>query len=201
MINLALLCNTLVLLHWARVTLVMNTSENSREELCAHDLAQPWTQLQISRASFLYLVNVHEVQELRAALTRGVLPPDFEAKLAKLAEGDLMHRFVTRNCRRFVNLLLAAQSGLFKEPSQADCERLLRVLAYVRKDDDALADYKPRGFSDDQQEVRAAMTELHPLLKSFKAWRLCHQVPGMWLNYAMEPRPADFSLRNTDGPC
>jgi hypothetical protein len=52
----------------------------------------------------------------------------------------------------------------------------------VRKDDDAIADYKPGGFVDDQQEVRAATQQLGPLLTSFKAWRLRHQVPRMWLH-------------------
>jgi hypothetical protein len=127
------------------------------------------------------MVNAHELQELRAALAHGALPLDFQAKLARLAEGDLTHRFIEQNCRLFAALLVAARDGSFAAASRADCERLLRVLAYVRKDDDAIADYKPGGFMDDQREVRAATTELHPLLQSFKAWRLRHQVPGMWL--------------------
>ena len=52
------------------------------------------------------------------------------------------------------------------------------MLAYVRKDDDAIPDYLPSGFMDDQQEVRAAAMELGPLLQAFKAWRLCHLVPA-----------------------
>ena len=132
------------------------------------------------RSGALHLVSPHEMQELREALGRGVLPPDLEAKLARLAEGDLMHRCLARNSRLIAALLLAARAGFFKEASPADCERLLRVLAYVRKDDDAIADYRIGGFMDDQQEMRTAMTELQPLLKAFKAWRLRHQVPGMW---------------------
>jgi hypothetical protein len=134
------------------------------------------------RPSSLYLVSAHELQELSATLARGELPSDFEAKLMRLAEGDLIHRFLAGNCRLFAALLVAAQDGLFKEANRAVCERLLRVLAYVRKDDDAIADYKAGGFLDDHQEMRAATTELEPLLKSFKAWRLRHQVPGMWLH-------------------
>jgi hypothetical protein len=143
-------------------------------------LAQPKTQRPALRPSALHLVSAHELKELRAALARGALPLDFEAKLTRLAEGDLVHHFLAQNCRLFTALLLAAQEGLFKEASRADCERLLCLLAYVRKDDDAIADYQPGGFMDDQEEVRAAMSELEPLLKSFKAWRLCHQVPRMW---------------------
>ncbi len=130
--------------------------------------------------SALHLVTAHELEELRAALARGELPRDFEAKLNRLAEGDLTHRFLARNCRLFSALLHAAQQGLFKQASRADCERLLRVLAYVRKDEDAIPDYQAGGFVDDQQEVRTATTELQPLLDAFKAWRLRHQVPAMW---------------------
>jgi hypothetical protein len=57
---------------------------------------------------------------------------------------------------------------------------LLRVLAYVRKDDDAIPDNRPDGFVDDQQEIRAMLNEMGGLLQSFKMWRLRHQVPEMW---------------------
>jgi hypothetical protein len=160
----------------------MNTLEYGTAEYYTHDRGQLSEQHFASRSSSLHLVSAHEVQALRDAMDRGELPPDFEAKLVRLAEGDLIHRFLARNCRLFAALLLAAQAGSFKEASRADCERLLRVLAYVRKDDDAIADYRIGGFMDDQQELRMVMTELHPLLKSFKAWRLRHQVPGMWLH-------------------
>jgi hypothetical protein len=165
----------------------MNTRQNSTVEFCADGLAQAGALSQTLRPSFLYLVNEHELEELRDALARGVLPPDFEAKLERLEQGDLMHRFVARNCRLFAALLLADRNGFFKEPSRANCERLLRVLAYVRKDEDAVPDYKPGGFTDDQREVLAAVTDLHRLLKSFKAWRLRHQVPGMWLGPTLQP--------------
>jgi hypothetical protein len=160
----------------------MKTCGDSTVQHYIHEPVQPGTQPPVFRPGYLYLVGAHELQELREALTRGVLPLDFEAKLARLAEGDLIHRFLARNCHLFVALLLAAQSGFFKEASPADRERLLRVLAYVRKDDDAIADYRTGGFMDDQQEMRTAMMELQPLLKSFKAWRLRHQVPAMWLH-------------------
>ncbi len=128
------------------------------------------------------MVGAHELHELRAALARGELPPDLEAKLARLAGGDLMHSILARDCRLCAALLLAARNAWFKDARPADVERLLRVLAYVRKDDDAIADYRVNGFMDDQQEMRAAMAEMHPLFKSFKAWRLRHQVPAMWLH-------------------
>ena len=128
----------------------------------------------------LHLITAHDVQGLRGALVQGRLPEDFEAKLAKLARGSLSDRYVEQNCRLFFALLLAAQEGSFIEATPSDRERLLRVLAYVRKDDDAIPDYLPGGFADDQQEVRAATTELRPMLQAFKVWRLRTQVPGMW---------------------
>ena len=118
---------------------------------------------------------------MRTALAKGRLPLDFEAKLARLHEGDLIHRYVEQNSRLFFVLLLAALESLFTESTLAQRERLLRVLAYVRKDDDAIPDYRRSGFLDDQQEVRAAAMELAPLLNAFKVWRLRHQVPAMWL--------------------
>jgi hypothetical protein len=134
------------------------------------------------RPSALGMVNDHELQALRGVLARGTLPSDFETKLIRLAEGDLTQRFVEQNCRVFIALLLATWDGSFKGASSTDSERLLRVLAYVRKDEDAVADYRSGGFVDDQQEVRAATQELNPLLASFKAWRLRHQVPRMWVH-------------------
>jgi hypothetical protein len=132
------------------------------------------------RPSFLYLASAHELRELREALARGSLPLDLQTKLARLEGGDLIQRYLAHHCRLFGALLLAAQKGAFKDARPEQCERLLRVLAYVRKTDDAVPDYRPDGFLDDQQEVRAALEQLHPLVNSFKSWRLRHQVPAMW---------------------
>jgi uncharacterized membrane protein YkvA (DUF1232 family) len=128
----------------------------------------------------LHLITAHDVQGLRNALVQGRLPVDLEAKLARLAGGSLSDRYVEQNSRLFFALLLAALQGSFIKATPSDRERLLRVLAYVRKDDDAIPDYLPGGFTDDQQEVRAVTTELNPLLQDFKIWRLRHQVPSMW---------------------
>ena len=127
----------------------------------------------------LRLVTAHEIHELSDALAKGHVPRDLETKLMKLALGDLGRRYIERNCRMIIALLQAAQQGSFGA-SREECERLLRVLAYVRKDDDAIADYRPDGFADDQQEIRVVATELDPVFQSFKSWRLRHQVPGMW---------------------
>lgn len=128
----------------------------------------------------LHLVSVHELQDLRQWLARGADPPDFELKLHSLSRGDLAHRSLAQNCRTIVELLRAVYEGSYKGATSANCDRLLRALAYVRKDDDAIPDYRPDGFKDDLQEMRLLTSDLHSLLHDFKAWRLRHQVPAMW---------------------
>jgi hypothetical protein len=157
-------------------TLERNVSEDSVVSPIWASAVRP-----ASRPSYLFLVTEHELGELRIALAKGNLPLDLEAKLTKLAGGNLGHHFLQQNCQTFIALLLAAQDGSFKGASRAECERLLRVLAYIRKDDDAMPDYRRDGFADDQAEVRAVTSEFGPLLQGFKAWRLCHQVPAMWV--------------------
>lgn len=129
---------------------------------------------------FLHLVTPHELLELRDALLDARVPRDLELKLTRLSGGSLLHRFVEQNSRLITALLIAAYSGSFREANRPSLERLLRVLAYVRKDDDANPDYRPDGLVDDQQEIRAMLNEMGDLLQSFKMWRLRNQVPEMW---------------------
>jgi hypothetical protein len=129
---------------------------------------------------FLNLVTAQELRQLGEALLDGRPPRDLELKLARLGGGSLLHRFVEQNCRLIISLLVAAYSGEFRDANRPSLERLLRVLAYVRKDDDAIPDCRPDGLVDDQQEIRAMLSEMGDLLQSFKAWRLRHQVPEMW---------------------
>ena len=142
-----------------------------------------------SRPALLQWITPHELETLREALARGGLPADFLGKLKRLSDGDLRHHFIEQSCRLFAALLVAAEDGSFREGSPAERERLLRVLAYVRKDDDAIPDYKPEGFADDQREIRSAAVELDGLIQSFKAWRLRHQVPVMWPDHGEGARP------------
>src|SRR6266404_1675654 len=141
----------------------------------------PWVGNQTSSA--LHLVTPTEMEELRNALMKTKLPSDLEIKLRSLAQGSLLHRSVEQNCRLFTSLLLAAEQSSFNEASLADLDRLLRVLAYVRKENDAIPDFKPNGFVDDQQEVRAASSGLSLLLRHFKDWRLRIQVPDLWTSH------------------
>lgn len=145
-----------------------------------HSPSQTLVSPLVSRPALWQWITPHELESLRDALARGCLPPDFLAKLKRLKDGDLSHHFIDQNCRLFAALLVATGDGSFREGSPAERERLLRVLAYVRKDDDAIPDYKPEGLTDDQREMRAAVVELGSLIQRFKAWRLRHQVPVMW---------------------
>ncbi len=147
----------------------------------------------VARPSVLYFVTSQEVQELDDALGHGRLPVDLEWKLCRLRAGNLTERYVEQNSRLLFELLLANEQGLFRELSVTDRDRLLRLLAYVRKDEDLVPDYRRDGFKDDAQEMRAAEAELLPLIKKFKAWRLRHQVPALWLRAAPQfasPRDA-----------
>jgi len=145
-------------------------------------------------ANALHMVTQHDVNDIEMALNRGNVPTDFESKLEGLAMQSLLHRSVERNCRLFIALLQAAHKDEFKQLTPSAKERLLRVLAYVRKDDDAIADYKQNGFVDDQREVQAVVADLGVLLDSFKSWRLCHQVPGLWNQVAPTlPPTSDLS--------
>jgi hypothetical protein len=134
----------------------------------------------VSAPGFLRLVDRREVEDLRHALLAGEVPPDFEVKLHRLADEGLADQVMEHNCRWFLALLEAARNGSFEKIAPSDVEQILRVLAYVRKEEDAIPDYLPGGYWDDHQEVRAAVTELAPLLDAFKAWRLRHEVPARW---------------------
>jgi hypothetical protein len=132
--------------------------------------------------ALLGCVTAGEVQMLKAALTAGQVPADFQLKLCRLELGGVMHQYIAHHCRVLIVLLRSAFSGVYKRISEAQCDELLRVLAYVRKDDDVIPDYATGGFQDDLQEVRAAIQHLEHLLSEFKGWRLCHQVPSLWHN-------------------
>lgn len=125
-------------------------------------------------------ISAQEIRELGEALARGNLPFDLAEKLGRMKTGDLSVRFIEQNCHLFAALLHASEQGDFREASRVERERLVSVLAYVRKDHDGIPDYLADGFTDDRQEILATTVELGPLLQAFKAWRLRHQVPLLW---------------------
>ena len=126
------------------------------------------------------------------------MPPDFLGKLKRLKDGDLAHHFIEQNCRLFAALLAATEDGNFREGSPAERERMLRVLAYVRKDDDAIADYRPEGFADDQREMRAATVELAGLIHAVDAVRQ-HPVERNALPSKDDAAVADGGVHVVDG--
>jgi hypothetical protein len=158
----------------------MKSSEDNQRGLYRNGESGQLLSSGATLSSALHLVNAHELQNLRQALAHGWVPVDLQAKLATLADSDLLHHFIRQNSQLFIALLLAAQEGSFPNATPAERERLLRVLAYVRKEDDAIPDHTPGGFADDHDEVRAASTDFNRLLQEFKRWRLQHQVPAIW---------------------
>jgi hypothetical protein len=158
----------------------MKNHSTMANEILTRGVLRPGALAIVATPGFLNLVTAQELQELREALLDGRPPRDLELKLNRLAAGGLLHRFVEQNSRLIISLLVAAYGGEFREANRASLERLLRVLAYVRKEDDATPDSRPDGFVDDQQEIRAMLNEMGDLLQSFKTWRLRHQVPEMW---------------------
>src|SRR3954451_22797912 len=130
----------------------------------------------------LHWITAQEKESLRVALAEGRVPADFATKLSRLTGDGAIHQFVEQNSRVIIALLMAAYTGAFRGAAPKSLDRLLTVLAYVRKDQDAKPDDQPGGFADDQQELRTVTNEFAPLFESFKSWRLRYQVPGMWLD-------------------
>jgi len=188
--KLRLNCNTHPSFRWPRVFIEMKPWRINRVEDYALSHVWPRGQQPPLRPSHLHLVSTHELESLSRAVANGNVPLDLETKLSKLALGNLGHRYIEQNCRIIFALLQAVHEGSFKAINQAEYGRLLRMLAYVRKDDDAIPDYRPDGFIDDQKEVRSVTTDLDPLLQTFKAWRLRNQVPGMWMGNPLAPVPS-----------
>ena len=137
-----------------------------------------------AQPGLLYLVTDHELQALRSAGPGG-LPVDLESKLVRLAGKGLIHRSVERNCRLFVALLLAANEGFFGEASREERERLLRVLAYVRKDDDAIPDYRRTALSTTSRRCAGPQ----------RNWAACSLLQGV----AAAPPGATLVGRPRDG--
>ena len=147
--------------------------------------------------SALWLVNPGEVAELRAALSHGQVPFDLRDKLSNLQGAGLIHHFIEQNSRLLLALLLAVEDGSFRAVTPEERERLLRVLTYVRKDDDLVPDYQTGGYADDYREVRAALREFAPVVEAFKLWRLRHQVPALWSINSGTPAIASAICRSS----
>jgi len=122
-----------------------------------------------------------DLRLIRSGLDRPHLLAEFERKLQRLHNGSLLEHALEQHCRLFLSLLRSARLGLFPL-LEADQERILRLLAYVQKEYDAIPDHQPQGFTDDFQEARAEAERLGSLLDRYKHWRLRHHVPSLWHN-------------------
>ena len=133
-----------------------------------------------TRPAALRLVTLPEMDALRQALRHGKMPLDLAAKLARLRGEDLRERYLQQNSALFIGLWTAAETGAFVRAQPEEREQLLRMLAYVRKDDDAIPDTWPGGFHDDHDLMRWVCGELRSVLESYKTWHLTHRVPLLW---------------------
>ncbi len=140
----------------------------------------------------LSLVEKWELEALRTALNRGALPSHFESKLRRLAQEGLTHYFIEHTSRIFIAMWLAARRGGFLRCQPEHLDLMLKVLAYVDKENDFIPDDHPGGYTDDYEIIRNAGKQLETFVKAFKEWRLKNQVPRIWL----EPQP-DASARWT----
>lgn len=138
----------------------------------------------------LNLVTPHELDTLRQALRSGTLPLDLCAKLDRLRADDPQEQHLKQRSALLIGLLTAVEAHEFCLVTPEDRERLLRKLAYVRKDDDAIPDSWPGGFADDWDLMRQVCGELKPVLDAYKGWHLVRRVPLLWqAARAAAPRP------------
>jgi hypothetical protein len=126
------------------------------------------------------MVTGAELETLCDALHHEQIPPDLRAKLDRLRVDDPREYYLKQQSLLLASLLMSPAARGFCSLHPRDCERLLRMLAYVRKDDDAIPDTWPDGMTDDHDLMRLTCTELHEALNTFKSWHLLHRVPLLW---------------------
>ena len=126
------------------------------------------------------MVTEAEMQVLCDALHHDRVPADLRAKLDRLRTDDPKEYYLKHRSLLLASLLMSPAARGFCRLRPDDCERLLRMLAYVRKDDDAIPDTWPGGMADDHDLMRLTCTELREALDTFKAWHLSRRVPLLW---------------------
>jgi hypothetical protein len=128
----------------------------------------------------LNMVTAWELEALCHALRERRIPADLKAKVAGFRVDDPKEFYLKRQSELLLAFLLAPEASQYCRLRPDDCQRLLRVLAYVRKDDDAIPDTRPGGFVDDHDLMRMTCTELGQVLDAFKAWHLSRRVAHLW---------------------
>lgn len=126
------------------------------------------------------MVTQAEMETLCDSLHQDHVPADLQAKLDRLRTNDPKELYLKQQSLLLASLLMSPAAQGFCTLRPGVCERLLRMLAYVRKDDDAIPDTWPGGMADDHDLMRLICTELRDALETFKAWHLSRRVPLMW---------------------
>lgn len=126
------------------------------------------------------MVTQAEMETLCDSLRQDHVPADLQAKLDRLRTNDPKELYLKQQSLLLASLLMSPAAQGFCTLRPNVCERLLRMLAYVRKDDDAIPDTWPDGMADDHDLMRLICTELRDALETFKAWHLSRRVPLMW---------------------
>jgi len=126
------------------------------------------------------MVTDAELKALGDALHQNQVPADLRAKLNRLRADDPRESFLKQQSLLLVSLLQSPAARSFCHLHPSVCEQLLRMVAYVRKDDDAIPDTWPGGMADDHDLMRMTCTELREELAAFKAWYLSRRVPYLW---------------------
>lgn len=136
----------------------------------------------------LEMVTDAEMEALCDALHQDHLPADLQAKLNRLRVDDPRELYLKHQSLLLSSLLMSPAAREFCLVRPRVCERLLRMLAYVRKDDDAIPDTWPGGMADDHDLMRLTCSELREVLATFKAWHLSRRVPSLWIANAAPVR-------------
>jgi len=126
------------------------------------------------------MVTGAEMSNLCEALHSGQLPPDLRSKINRLRADDLRECYLKQQSLLLASFLMSPGAIEFCRLRPQDCQRLLRMLAYVRKDEDAIPDTWPDGMLDDYELMRMICTEMREILDAYKQWHLSRRVPLLW---------------------
>jgi hypothetical protein len=126
------------------------------------------------------MVTEAEINALCDSLREDRVPADLQAKLDRLRTDDPKESYLKRQSLLLASLLMSPSARGFCRLRPHDCERLLRMLAYVRMDDDAIPDTWSGGMADDHDLMRLTCADLREALETFKAWHLSRRVPLLW---------------------
>jgi hypothetical protein len=119
-------------------------------------------------------VCAREVALIKPTHRNGWLRPQIEAKLSRLHPECPDHRELRRLVNLSIDLLEAVDEDRFDPgPDWPAVEaRLLRALAYLLSEDDAIPDHLPDGFDDDMREFQSLANHAGALLAAFESRQL-----------------------------